>query len=409
MNNPDNSSAMLAGYKVLDLSDNKAYTCGRFLASLGAEVIKVEEPGSTVTQSEHDIPAATKWLANNVGKKCITLNLDHKTGRELFRQLATKVDFIVESYTPGFLKTLDLDYPQLQKLNPGIILISISPFGQTGPFAQYLGGELVASAMGGTLETCGYADDTPVLEALDACIFHANAAASLGAMLAHRERGESGLGQHVDCSIQEVSASRNTNNLSAYQFDGRKLSRSGNKVRFGVANVRVIWELSDGYCFHSMMTGKFGASANEALSNWMSEEGFENPMKDVDWESYDRASLPEETRLEWEGAIDEFFKSQSKQSIATEGYKRGIRATIAQTPEDILVDKHLTSRDFLKAVDVPENQSVDYPNYFVRLNEGNYRLAQEVPDIGEHNAEIYKALLDVSPEQLALYIKEGVL
>jgi crotonobetainyl-CoA:carnitine CoA-transferase CaiB-like acyl-CoA transferase len=413
MPNSQEQLSLLSGYTILDLSDNKGYTCGRFLASLGADVIKVEAPGG---DPERHLPTSAlndkrsvQWLAKNIGKRSITLNLDHAEGRELFRQLVKKSHFVIESFTPGTLAEWGLDYEQLSAINPEVILVSISPFGQSGPYAKYQGGELVSSAMGGTLDTCGYPGDTPVLEALDACIFHANAAASLGAMIAHLERGLSGKGQHVDCSIQETAATRNTNNLTAYQFDRRKLERSGNKIRFGIANVRVIWELADGYCFHSMMTGKFGAPANAALSNWMTEEGYDNPMQEVNWDNYDRASLDADVRLQWEQAMGAFFKSKTKREIASEGAKRGIRATIAQAPEDIVRDEHLQAREFLAPVDLADKSSVQYPDYFIRLKSAPYRLPHRMATAGEHNAEIYTEKLDLSSEQLAEYKKQGVL
>src|SRR5690606_15296110 len=349
------------------------------------------------------------WTLRNAGKKSITLNLECAEGRALFIELLRESDFLVETFSPAYLAALQLDYAALAQINPRLIQISISPFRQSGPYKDYKGGELVASAMGGTLDTCGYPDDTPVLEALDACSFHACAAACMGAMMAHRERGLSGLGQHVDCSIQEVAASRNTNNLLSWQFDRRKLQRAGDRVRFGVATVRVVWELADGYCFHSLMTGKFGAPANGALSQWMSEEGFHNPMAEVDWERYDRSSLPAETRLEWEAAIDRFFKSKTKEDIRSEGKRRGIRATVANSPDDVLKDQHLASREFLQPVKLPNGRTIHYPNYFLRLSEGHYRIPPILPSLGSHNGEVYRQLLGLDAEEFRRYRNAGVL
>lgn len=400
MTTSSNNSGMLSGYRVLDLSDHRAYACARFLASLGAEVIRIDPPVAELKPN---------WGLRNRGKKSITLNLDREEGRQLFKTLVQQAHFVVESFGPGYLAEKQLDYAELDKINPEIIHISITAFGQTGPYSNYSGGELVASAMGGTLDTCGYPNDTPVLEALDACCFQACAAASLGAMLAHRERGISGRGQHVDCSIQETAASRNTTNLLSWQFDRRKLLRAGDKVRFGRATVRVVWELADGYCFHSLMTGKFGAPANAALSRWMSEEGFLNPMADVDWNRYDRSALPVETRLEWEAAMDTFFKSKTKQHIHTEGQRRGIRATVANSPDDVLKDAHLQARDFLQNVTLPSGERLQQADYFVRLSEGHYRTPQIIPQLGADNVELYSRLLGLGPEQLIKLQAEGVL
>ncbi len=410
MNSSNTTPGMLSGYRVLDLSDHRGFACAKFLASMGAEVLKIDSP------KIKDAPDETKtektknqlWRLRNLGKKSITLDLDSDTGIEIFKDLVAKSDFIIETFQPGTLADKNIGYEQLKAINEKIILVSITPFGQTGPYKDYKGGELISSAMGGTLDTCGYPDDTPVLEALDACSFHAAAAAGFGAMLAHRERGISGLGQHVDCSIQEVAASRNTNNLIAYQFDKRKLDRSGNKVRFGLANVRVVWELADGYCFHSIMTGKFGAPANSALSKWMSDEGFDNPMANVDWEKYDRSALDADTRLSWEAAIHTFFISKTKQDIANEGKERGIRATIANAPNDVINDQHLVSRGFFQDLDVTENKTLQYPDYFLRFSEGQYRIPKLLPLPGKDNQNVFEDILKLDEKHINTHAKKGV-
>ncbi|GAB1256384.1 CoA transferase [Aurantivibrio plasticivorans] len=391
---------LLSGLRVLDMSDYTGATTGSFLASLGAEVIRIERPGSA---SNHQTLIARR------GKKSITLNLDDRNAIALFKGLIKKSDFLIETFRPGFLKSKGLSYEELSTINPQLIHVSITPFGQTGPYSQFLGGELVASAMGGTLATCGYPDDTPVLEALDACSFHACSAAAMGAMFAHRDRGLTGLGQHIDCSIQEVAASRNTNNLLSYQFDKRKLERAGNKVRFGVATVRVVWELADGYCFHSLMTGKFGAPANSALSRWMTEEGYENPMADVNWDTYDRSALPADTRLIWETAIAAFFKSKTKAQIRNEGHQRGIRATVANDPTDVMNDDHLNARDFIRSVEMPNAGAIQLPDYFVRLSNSDFRNPANIPSLGKDNTEVFSQLLDIGASELANLHAKGVI
>jgi len=415
MTDSQNSSSnaapgMLSSYRVLDLSDYRGFACAKFLASMGAEVIRIDSPSEkNKANDEEEEEQELRWGLRNLGKKSITLDIKSDEGIELFKKLVAKSDFIIETFTPGFLEGKKLAYEQLKQINEKIILVSITPFGQTGPYKHYKGGELVASAMGGTLDTCGYPDDCPVLEALDACCFHAAAAAGFGAMLAHRERGLSGLGQHVDCSIQEVAASRNTNNLIAYQFDKRKLSRSGNKVRFGRANVRVVWELSDGYCFHSIMTGKFGAPANTALSKWMNDEKYENPMVAVDWQSYDRSALDADTRLQWEAAIHKFFTSKTKHDIATEGKERGIRATIANAPNDVINDQHLVFRGFFQDLKLPAQSTVKHPNYFLHFSEGQYQVPPIFSRPGQHNQSVYGELLGLDEDQIETLSKKGLL
>jgi len=209
-------------------------------------------------------------------------------------------------------------------------------------------------------------------------------------------------------SIQEIAAKRNTKNLIAYPICKPKLLRPGYCVPFGVATVRVVWELKDGYCFHSMMTGKFGAPANAALSQWMSEEGFENPMVAVDWETYDRSALPAETRAQWEKAMGRFFLSKSKEAIRSEGYRRGIRATVANSPSDVLNDPHLNARQFLQHVQ-QRGQSFAHPAYFIKSDQLDMRIPPLIAEPGEHNDDIYKRVLNLSATDIKQLQQEGVI
>ncbi len=225
--------------------------------------------------------------------------------------------------------------------------VSVTPFGSGGPRSHWKAGELVASAMGGALRLTGEPGEKPVKEAGDACTFHADMVAAAGAMAAHYARGTHGQGQHVDVSIQQVAFSRNVNGVLVWQFDRRKLDRAGGCIAYGKARVRVIWRLADGWCFHALMTGRLGAPANKALSDWMDEAGIANPMAGVDWLAYNRSTLPAETRAQWEAAMAEFFATRTKQEIATEGRRRGINACVVNEPADVLADPHLAARGFL--------------------------------------------------------------
>ena len=133
---------------------------------------------------------------------------------------------------------------------------------------------------------------------------------------------------------------------SCWQFDRRLLQRAGGAVNYGRATVRCIWPLEDGYCFHSLMTGRFGAPANQALSDWMDETGADNPLRGVDWLRYNRSTLDPATRAQWEAAIEAFFRTRTRAEIDTEGRRRGINATVVAAPADVLADPHLRARGF---------------------------------------------------------------
>lgn len=239
-----------------------------------------------------------------------------------------------------------LSRAQIETSNPRLVHVSVSTFGSIGPRRHWRGSELVASAMGGILRLVGDVDRAPVKEALDACGFHADMVAAVGTLAALAERRRTGLGQHVDVSTQEVAFSRNVNGALVWQFDRRLLGRAGGALNYGRATVRCIWALKDGYCFHSLMTGRFGAPANQGLSDWMDACGADNPLAHVDWNTYNRSTLDAATRERWETAIAAFFRTRTRAEIDDEGRRRGINATVVATPADVLADPHLQARGF---------------------------------------------------------------
>jgi len=315
----------LIGKRVLALGDMADRALCRFLASLGAEV--------------HSGDADEAGVA--------------------------RADFLVDPWGLERLADRGIAREWIAKCNPALVHVSVSPFGSGNDRSRWLGGELVASAMGGALRLTGEPDRPPVKEALDACTFHAEMVAAAGAMAAHYARGTHGRGQHVDVSVQEVAFSRNVNGVLVWHFDRRKLHRVGGALNYGRATVRCIWPLADGWCFHTLMTGRFGAPANRALSDWMDEAGLDNPLRGVDWLHYNRSTLDPVTRGIWESAIAAFFRSRTCAQIRTEGRQRGINACVVESPENVLGDPHLAARGFWT-----QRNGLREPARFARLVDG---------------------------------------
>lgn len=260
-------------------------------------------------------------------------------------RLAT-ADLLIEQLGLVRIAETGLGRTAIEAANPRLVQVSVTTFGSSGPRAHWRGSELVASATSGILRLVGDTDRAPVKEALDACGFHADMVAACGALAALYERASTGKGQHVDISSQEVAFSRNVNGVLVWQFDRRRLQRAGGAVSYGRVTVRCIWPLRDGYCFHSLMTGRFGAPANQGLSDWMDEAGADNPLRGVDWLRYNRSTLDADTRAVWERAIEAFFSTRTREEINTEGRRRGINATVVAAPADVLADPHLRARGF---------------------------------------------------------------
>jgi crotonobetainyl-CoA:carnitine CoA-transferase CaiB-like acyl-CoA transferase len=317
--------SLLAGHRVIAWGDMAHRPLARYLASLGAEVV-----------------SASPDIASLDGGS-----------------------FLLDDLGLARLEDAGVTRAAIESANPALVHVSVTSFGSVGPRARWAGGELVASAMGGVLRLTGEPDRAPVKEALDACTYHADMAAAAGAMAAHYSRGTTGRGQHVDVSIQEVAFSRNVNSILVWQFERRKLHRVGGALNYGRATVRCIWPLADGWCFHTLMTGRFGAPANQALSDWIDAAGLPNPLRGVDWISYNRSTLDPAVRAVWETAIEAFFRTRTREDIRVEGRRRGINACAVATPDDVLRDPHLEARAFWR-----ERDGRREPARFVSLREG---------------------------------------
>lgn len=322
--------------------------------------------GHRVLALENANDSALVRFLGSLGAACQRIAADELDGA------LREASFLVDSVGVHALEETGWPRQRIAEANPALVHVSVTVFGSGGPRARWRGSELVASAMGGILRLTGDPDRAPVKEALDACGFHADMVAAAGALAAHYARQADGVGQHVDVSAQEVAFSRNVNGVLVWQFEGRKLHRSGGALSYGRATVRCIWPLRDGWCFHSLMTGRFGAPANQALSDWIDEAGLRNPLRDQDWLRYDRSSLDPETRASWEAAIADFFATRTRHDIATEGYRRGINATVIAEPADVLADEHLRERAFWREIAGRRT-----PGRFVAIAEGSERTSAD--------------------------------
>ena len=174
---------MLSNCRALDLTDDSGFLCGKVLADLGADVIKIERPGGDPSRNKgdfwHDIPDAEKnlyWFAYNTNKRGITLNLETADGREIFKKLVKTADFVIESFPPGYLDGLGIGYSSLSQIHPGIIWASITPFGPDGPYRDYKDSDIVVMGMSGTMYQTGERDEAPVHISMPQACLHAASA-----------------------------------------------------------------------------------------------------------------------------------------------------------------------------------------------------------------------------------------
>jgi benzylsuccinate CoA-transferase BbsE subunit len=412
------TDTLLSGFRALDLTDEKGIVCGKILAALGVEVIKIEKPGGDPARGTppflHNTPDPEKslyYFAFNTDKRSITLNLEVSQGQNLFRRLVKSADFVLESFVPGYMDSLGLGYKALERVNPRIIMTSVTSFGQKGPYAQYKGSELIASALGGVLLTNGDPDRPPVREGPDSIYFHAGTVAALGTIIAHYHREITGEGQPVDVSLQEVAASRTFNNLVIWEFGKILLKRSDGVRRIGARYTRWIWQCKEGYVFWTLTPGKFGAQGNSAMSKWIDEDGLENPLNKVtNWDEFQPAALSREELHAYENAIAKFFMNHTAKEIVKEGLKRGINAAPVDCPADVLESHQLKARDYWVDLDHPElGIRLSYPKYFFLSNQTENFVQRRAPRIGEDNEDIYVKELGLPSTEIAAFQKAGVI
>lgn len=412
--------SLLKPFLALDLTDEKGFLCGKILADLGVEVIKIEKPGGDPSRMigpfYNDIPHPEKslyWFAFNTGKKSITLDIKKERGKEIFLRLVEKADFVIESFYPGIMEKLGVGYFILSQINPRIIMTSITPFGQDGPYKNFKGPDLVVWALGGMLNICGDSDRPPVRISFPQSYMHAGAAAAASTLIAHYYRETTGEGQHVCVSAQECVVWTTAEILQIWEMNRLKVSRTGQfRVRPTTgAKLREIWPCKDGFISFRVMGGKTGAGFMKSLVDWMDSEGMANDyLRKKDWEELDLAKVTQEEYDLAEKPIGQFFLAHTKAELCEEGAKRCIQIMPVNTIEDICKDPQLSIRDFWRELEHPElGVTIIYPGPFAKFSQFSIGPWHRAPLIGEHNEEIYQKKLGLTREEIVSLRDDGII
>lgn len=400
--------SFLAPYRVLDLTDAKGFLCGKVLGDLGADVIKIERPGGEPDRNigpfYHDIPDPQKslhWFAYNTSKRSITLNVDTTEGREIFNRLAEKADFVLESFPPGHLTGLGLDYPALSELNPRIIVTSITPFGQTGPYKDYKGSDLVASAMGGLVYICGDADRPPVRISVEQAYLQASAHAAGASLIAHYYRQLTGSGQHVDVSIEEAMVWTTMYAVPYWHTAQRLFPRSGNlQTRYG-STYRLMFPCKDGYVSVRAYTGLTFGPWQARLVKAMADEGMADDLTNTDWKALSFEGRSQGEIEHWEEVMLNYFMQHTMAELyeTARQYEFGLFPT--NTPKDIVEYRQLAERGFWVEIEHPElDETLRYPGAVFKSEPDLDHTMRRAPLIGEHNQEVYVGELGFSKSDL---------
>jgi crotonobetainyl-CoA:carnitine CoA-transferase CaiB-like acyl-CoA transferase len=412
------ASSLMSGYRALDLTDAKGIFCGKLIADLGVDTIKVEKPGGDSARNippfYHDIPDPEKslfWFAFNSSKRGITLNLETSQGQELFRKLVEKTDFIIESFPPEYMAKLGLGYDDLAKINPRIIMTSITPFGQTGPYSNLKASDLVIQAMGVLLRQAGDTDRAPVQTSLHQAYFHAGADAIEATMIANYYRGQTGEGQHVDVSIMESVLWVAGRTVPFWDCLKIEMKRSGRYWDRNGRRFPAIWECKNGYVAFLIQGSVTGDRTNTNLTQWMDSKGMAPAfMKERDWKTFD---WDQTTQADFDAlteAISQFFKVSTAEELEEGAIKRGIMLNKVCDSSDTFASVQLKARDFWVNIKHDElSDIITYPGVFAKFSRTHLAIERRAPLIGEHNHDIYVKELGLSESQFSALKKKGII
>ena len=345
---------MLSPYRVLDLTDTNAQMGPMMLADLGAEVIRVEAPGAD--------RAGARYHVFNRGKSAVELDLDSAAGRESFLGLVRSADFVFENAGPGVMAAKGLGFEQLKAVNPALVYVAISPFGQDGPHANHVSTDLTLAAMGGMAALNGEADRPPVRISVPQCWHHAAAESGAAALIALHRRLQTGEAQFVDVSVQAAVTWTAIQAMTAFAVQGRNMERAGTILQLGVISLPLVFPALDG---EVVLAGIGGTVAG--MVKWMIEDGtvpasWEN---DDDWAQYDLIML-------MGGRAEHRCRSCSKRwrvytakypkgDLLNRGLDCGVTIAPVSTVADVLRFEHLEARGYWRRQDYPGHGEVRIP------------------------------------------------
>jgi len=413
------SETLLFPYRVLDLTDEKGFLCGKILGDMGADVVKIEPPGGDPSRRigpfYKDIPDPEKslyWFAYNTSKRGITLNIETADGRELFKRLVGRADLVIESSPPGTMEGLGLGYAVLRELNPGLILTSITPYGQDGPYRDYKGADIVCWALGGMAFLCGDPDRAPLQVSFPQSYLHAAAEAAAASNLALYHRKNTGEGQHIDVSAQACVPWCTMNALEFWPLNRSIITRAGPYRHRPAVNARdrQIWPCKDGYV-HFLMMGGIVADYMTRLVAWMDEEGAADEyIKEIKWAEFDMAYLPQSVYDALEEPIGKFFMRYTMKELYEEAVRRRVQLYPVCNAREIVESPQLEARNFWQEVEHPElKTTITYPGAFLKVTGAKCGISRRAPLIGEHNEEIFCGELGLKREELVLLRQAGVI
>ncbi len=383
---PSTKPLPLTGVRVLDVSQVMAgpYCC-MLLADLGADVIKIEPPG-TGDQTRGAMGFKMKgsdsmgFLNMNRNKRSVTLNLKSKAGKEVFFRLVKTADILVENYRPGVMKKLGIDYPTLKNINPGLVYASISGFGQTGPWANRPGFDLMAQAMSGVMSVTGYPDGPPVKAGVPVADIGCALFAVYGILSAYIGKTKSGEGQFIDASLFDSALAFSIWDTAQYWGTGIE------PYKLGTAN-----HMSAPYQAMRASNGYFVMGAtNQKLWALLCDKINRNEL--VEDDRFKTNPLRLANREELAEELEKSFITKTSEEWVDLLLAGGIPAGPINTYPEAFNSEHGKHRQMRMEIDHPVEGKIPNIGFAVKLSGTPQQIQRHPPLLGEHTNELLAEL-----------------
>jgi len=377
----------LDGLRVLDLTSGSFGYAGRLLAGLGADVVKVEPPDGDAARrqppfigDQPDLERAARHLHFNAGKRSVVLDLDIEPDREQLRALVGTVDAVVESLPVGYLAARGLGYDDLITRQSDLVMTSISYFGQTGPYAEWGGSDVVAMALGGYLYITGDPDREPV-KCYDNLIEQQTALqAAVATMVGLTNRDFTGLGDYFDVSAQDAALFLLGGNAQTAYFAQKVYPRVGTRLLYPQPESfypSTIRPCKDGFV-HAHTNMRFP----DLMTALMEEPRFSEP---------DMLATPMGHADEFDQLMDEWLSQHDKFEVVRRAQALRLPFTEVLTPTEIVADEHLQERGFLVEIEQPTGEHVRMPGAPITMTATPWQ-PQAAPLLGQHTREVLDSL-----------------
>ncbi|MUK87643.1 CoA transferase [Ornithinibacillus sp. L9] len=395
----------LEGIRVLEFGSFIAGPfCSRLMADFGAEVIKVESPNSGDPLRNWGLAKykgeSLWWPIQARNKKCITLNLKEEEGQEIVKKLVKEVDIIVENFRPGTMEKWGLGYEDLKEVNPSIIMVRISGFGQTGPYKEKAGFGSVGEAIGGIRHITGYPDRPPTRVGVAIGDSLTAMFGVIGALMAlhHRDNSPNREGQFIDAALYESVFAIMESSLTEYMKVGAIRERTGTFLP-KVAP-------SNNYPTKEGKWIVIGANADNIFKRLTKVMNMEELAEDERFATHNARG---ENQEELDEIISDWTKNYGLEELTKMLDEAGVPAGGIYTAEDIANDIHYQARDMILKVMDKKLGELYIPGVVPKLSETPGEVEWTGPEIGEHNEEVYKEILQFNDEEFADLKEKGII